>query len=77
MMAHAFCGDWTSACVDRIIGLANRHRSYFLDWCKAVYPRVPGRKATERDEENQDVRSRAEPATALDQPALAVQERLW
>jgi hypothetical protein len=43
MMAHAFCGDWTSACVDRIIGVANRHRSYFLDWCKAVYPRVRAR----------------------------------
>ena len=40
MMAHAFCGDWTSGCVDRIIGSANRHRSAFADWCRAVYPRV-------------------------------------
>jgi hypothetical protein len=43
MMAHAFCGDWTSACVDRIIGLANRHCGYFADWCRAVYPRVRAR----------------------------------
>jgi hypothetical protein len=43
MMAHAFGGDWTSACVDRIIGAANRHRTYFADWCRAVYPRVRAR----------------------------------
>jgi hypothetical protein len=43
MMAHAFCGDWASDCVDRIIGVANRHRGYFIDWCKAVYPRVRAR----------------------------------
>jgi hypothetical protein len=43
MMAHAFCGDWTSACVSRIIGAANRHRDYFAAWCRAVYPRVRAR----------------------------------
>lgn len=43
MMAHAFCGDWTSACVDRIIGAANRHRIYFTDWCRGIYPRVRAR----------------------------------
>jgi hypothetical protein len=43
MMAHAFCGDWTSVCVDRIIGRANRHRDYFIDWCRALYPRVRAR----------------------------------
>lgn len=43
MMAHAFCGDWTSACVDRIIGPANRHRVCFTQWCRAVYPRVRAR----------------------------------
>jgi hypothetical protein len=43
MMAHAFGGDWTSTCVDRIIGAANRHRAYFADWCRAVYPRVRAR----------------------------------
>jgi hypothetical protein len=40
MMAHAFGGDWTSPCVDRIIGAANRHRAYFVDWCRQVYPWV-------------------------------------
>jgi hypothetical protein len=43
MMAHAFCGDWASACVDRIIGSANGHRRYFAEWCRAVYPRVRAR----------------------------------
>src|SRR5262245_23219149 len=43
MMAHAFCGDWTSACVDRIIGAANRHRDFFTAWCREVYPRVRAR----------------------------------
>jgi hypothetical protein len=43
MMAHAFCGDWTSACVDRILGAANRHRGYFTAWCRAVYPLVRAR----------------------------------
>jgi hypothetical protein len=43
MMAHAFCGDWTSRCVDRIIGAANHHRRYFTAWCRAVYPRVRAR----------------------------------
>jgi hypothetical protein len=43
MMAHAFCGDWASACVSRIIGTANHHRRYFADWCRAIYPRVRAR----------------------------------
>lgn len=40
MMAHAFAGDWTSACADRIIGPANKHRDYFTAWCKDVYRKV-------------------------------------
>ncbi|MFO0849445.1 MAG: hypothetical protein U0871_12945 [Gemmataceae bacterium] len=43
MMAHAFCGDWDSTCVDRIIGAAGRHRAYFARWASAVYSRVRGR----------------------------------
>lgn len=43
MMAHAFSGDWTSACVDRIIGAANRHRAFFVAWCEKVYRRVRAR----------------------------------
>lgn len=37
MMAHAFCGDWSSRCIDRIIGANNRHRDYFVRWCERVY----------------------------------------
>lgn len=40
MMAHAFCGDWTSPCVDRIIGKGTPQRRYFTQWCKDVYPLV-------------------------------------
>jgi hypothetical protein len=40
MMAHAFAGDWTSGCVDRIIGPANRHRSYFVAWSRETYRHV-------------------------------------
>ncbi|MFM8271115.1 MAG: hypothetical protein ACKODX_02160 [Gemmata sp.] len=43
MMAHAFAGDWTSACVDRIIGPANLHRDCFTQWCKSVYKKVRAR----------------------------------
>jgi hypothetical protein len=37
MMAHAFCGDWTSRCIRRIIGENNAHRDYFAKWCKGMY----------------------------------------
>jgi hypothetical protein len=39
-MAHAFAGDWTSGCVDRIFGASNRHRQYFTAWSKETYRRV-------------------------------------
>ncbi|QEL14404.1 hypothetical protein [Limnoglobus roseus] len=37
MMAHALCGDWTSPCVQRIIGSNNRHREFFAAWAKRQY----------------------------------------
>jgi hypothetical protein len=40
MMAHAFAGDWTSGCVDRIIGPATRHRGHFAAWSREIYQRV-------------------------------------
>ncbi len=40
MMAHAFAGDWTSACVRRILGDGDKHRAHFAAWCRTVYPRV-------------------------------------
>jgi hypothetical protein len=43
MMAHAFCGDWTSACIGRIIGENNRHRDWFVTWSRRLYPRVRAR----------------------------------
>ncbi len=38
MMAHAFAGDTTSACLDRILGRRNAHRDYFSAWCARVQP---------------------------------------
>ena len=46
MMAHAFCGDWDSACIDRIIGgIApdNRHRDWFAAWSRRIYPATRAR----------------------------------
>jgi len=40
MMAHAFCGDWESTCIDRIIGQNNPHRAHFSDWCRRTYKNV-------------------------------------
>ncbi|MBL8018911.1 MAG: hypothetical protein JNM27_04520 [Leptospirales bacterium] len=43
MMAHAFCGDWDSICIDRIIEKSSPHRVHFEQWCKRIYPRVRSR----------------------------------
>lgn len=45
MMAHAFCGDWSSACIDRILGApaSSAHRQHFTQWCKSVYQDVRAR----------------------------------
>lgn len=40
MMAHALCGDWTSPCIQRIIGQNNRHRDYFAAWARRQYQDV-------------------------------------
>jgi hypothetical protein len=37
MMAHALCGDFTSACMTRIMGEDTPLRSHFLQWGKALY----------------------------------------
>jgi hypothetical protein len=42
MMAHAFAGDTSSACLDRILGRANPHRDFFADWCARVRPAIRG-----------------------------------
>ena len=40
MMAHAFCGDWESKCIDRILGDNTRHRDHFAAWSKRLYADV-------------------------------------
>jgi len=40
MMAHAFCGDWESTCIDRILGSNNLHRAHFSDWCRRMYRNI-------------------------------------
>ena len=42
MMAHAFAGDWSSRCIDRILGSVpgNAHREWFEAWCRRVYPHI-------------------------------------
>ena len=42
MMAHAFAGDGDSACLDRILGRGNAHRSYFAEWRERVSPDLGG-----------------------------------
>jgi hypothetical protein len=50
MMAHAFCGDWESPCIERIFGdnspdrgTNNPHREHFSDWCRRTYKSVRAR----------------------------------
>jgi hypothetical protein len=43
MMAHGFCGDWESSCIDRIFGGNNAHRRHFSDWCRLMYRSVRAR----------------------------------
>lgn len=43
MMAHSFVGDWDSPCVERIIGPAKSHRTWFARWSEAVYGDIRAR----------------------------------
>jgi hypothetical protein len=43
MMAHAFAGDWSSACMDRILVRNSRHHAHFVAWCRALYKDVRAR----------------------------------
>ena len=40
LMAHAFAGDWTGECIDRIFGAADPYRSHFTEWARAAYRSV-------------------------------------
>jgi hypothetical protein len=43
VMAHAFCGDWDTDCVNRVMGSNNNFYNHYLDWCKSVYKEVRGK----------------------------------
>jgi hypothetical protein len=43
MMAHSFCGDWESECIDRILGSNTKHREHFVAWSKEIYKDVRAR----------------------------------
>jgi hypothetical protein len=40
LMAHAFAGDWTSECIDQIVGADSPYRNHFSAWALAVYRNV-------------------------------------
>lgn len=42
VMAHALCGDWASACIDRLIGLHTPHLTHLRGWGERVHARVRG-----------------------------------
>jgi hypothetical protein len=43
MMAHGFCGDWESNCIERILGGNTRHKAHFVAWCRRIYKDVRAR----------------------------------
>jgi hypothetical protein len=42
VMAHAMCGDWTSPCMDRLLGLHTAGWRHALRWGQAFYRQVYG-----------------------------------
>ena len=42
VMAHAMCGDWTSPCMDRLLGLHTAGWRHSLRWGQTFYPQVRG-----------------------------------
>ena len=45
LMAHAFCGDWESACLTRSTGGNKAHLADAVEWCRQIYPDVRARVA--------------------------------
>ena len=43
LMAHAFAGDWTGECIDRIFGVTSSYRRHFSNWAQAVYSSIRAR----------------------------------
>ena len=46
VMAHAFCGDWDSACLERMLGRNTALANHFHLWCNRMYPLVRARLKT-------------------------------
>lgn len=40
VMAHAFCGDWESACITRTFGADTPMLKHFQSWAEKIYPFV-------------------------------------
>jgi hypothetical protein len=40
IMAHAFLGDWDTACVKKIIGDNPAFHNHYLNWSKKIYPSI-------------------------------------
>jgi hypothetical protein len=43
LMAHAFCGDWDSCCVEVMIEKDSKAFGHFVKWAEHIYRRVRGR----------------------------------
>jgi predicted O-methyltransferase YrrM len=43
VMAHAFCGDWESACLTRMLGADSAWHRHAVAWARRVYPLVRAR----------------------------------
>lgn len=42
LMAHGFCGDWWSPCIENVIGLGSRYHAHFAQWAERAYGHVRG-----------------------------------
>jgi hypothetical protein len=43
LMAHAFTGEWESACLDRMLGPPAPYRAHAIGWCERIYEDVRAR----------------------------------
>ena len=43
VMAHAFCGDWESPCLTRMMGVRSAWHSHAAAWASRVYPLIKAR----------------------------------
>jgi hypothetical protein len=43
VMAHAFCGDWDSQCIGKMMGAGSAWHEHARDWAKNLYPSIRSR----------------------------------